>query len=87
MGIGYLVEVNHESTDSFNFKFGMLLVLYLSFQWGKKALWDPIIEEVEEKLLSWKRQYLSLSGRITLINVSLSNPLMFSMSFCRSSGG
>lgn len=31
-------------------------------------IWDGIVEKTEKKLATWKTQYLSLGGRITMIN-------------------
>ena len=51
--------------------------LYLGLPVGanpkSKAVWNPIIEKFESKLTSWKGQYLSSGGRITLIKLTLSN--------------
>jgi len=35
------------------------------------TIWDGIIEKTERKLALWKSEYLSLGGRITLINFVL----------------
>ena len=32
-----------------------------------KSLWSPVMERLEKRLASWKANYLSLGGRITLI--------------------
>lgn len=37
------------------------------------ALWDPVVEKVSKKLASWKRSYIFVGGRITLIKAALSN--------------
>ena len=31
-------------------------------------IWDGIIEKTEKRLANWKANYLSLGGRVTLIN-------------------
>ncbi|WMV18045.1 hypothetical protein MTR67_011430 [Solanum verrucosum] len=33
-----------------------------------KGIWNNILEKCEKKLVNWKSQYLSLGGRVTLIN-------------------
>ena len=43
-------------------------------------MWDPVIHKFEKKLSSWKRQYLSLGERITLIKACLSNIPVYYMS-------
>ena len=41
-------------------------------------IWDGIIEKTEKKLANWKTQYISLGGRVTLINcVGLSSNLCY----------
>ncbi|GKV31769.1 hypothetical protein SLEP1_g40435 [Rubroshorea leprosula] len=44
------------------------------------AMWKPLIETFEKKLSSWKGWFLSFGGRITLLNVVLSNLPVFTMS-------
>lgn len=38
-----------------------------------KTMWKPEVEKVERKLSTWKANYLSISGRVTLIKSVLSN--------------
>lgn len=49
-----------------------LLTVYLGMSLGSKhkaiEIWDGITEKSEKKLAIWKSQYLSLGGRVTLIN-------------------
>ncbi|GKV35275.1 hypothetical protein SLEP1_g43574 [Rubroshorea leprosula] len=47
---------------------------------GKLSLWKPVLEGVTKKLSAWKGRYLSLGGRITLINLVLSSLPVFWMS-------
>ena len=37
------------------------------------SIWNPILERMEKKLLSWKRLYLSKGGRLTLLKSTLSS--------------
>lgn len=46
--------------------------------------WDPVVE-VSKKLACWKRSYISLGGRITLIKAALSNILVYYMSLFKMS--
>ena len=52
-------------------KSGRLLIIYLGLPIGanprSKSLWDPVVDKCERRLSFWKKQYLSLGGRITLI--------------------
>ncbi|GKV46217.1 hypothetical protein SLEP1_g53216 [Rubroshorea leprosula] len=44
------------------------------------AMWQPMVESFKKKLTTWKGRYLSLGGRITLINSVLSSLPVFLMS-------
>ncbi|WMV49892.1 hypothetical protein MTR67_043277 [Solanum verrucosum] len=46
-------------------------------------IWDGIIEKTEKKLAIWKSQYLSLGGRVTLINSILDSLPTYVMPFFR----
>lgn len=37
------------------------------------SFWDSVVEKVSKKLVCWKKSYISLGGKITLIKASLSN--------------
>jgi hypothetical protein len=45
-----------------------------------KSLWDPILEKIESKLSSWQGRFLSLGGRLVLINSSLTNVPLYMLS-------
>lgn len=51
---------------------GALPTVYLGMPLGEisksKEIWNDVIERCEKKLCRWKSQYLSLGGRVTLIN-------------------
>lgn len=51
---------------------GSLPTTYLGMPLGAKSksleIWNSVIEKCERKLARWKRQYLSMGGRLTLIN-------------------
>ncbi|GMQ09292.1 hypothetical protein CsSME_00052717 [Camellia sinensis var. sinensis] len=40
---------------------------------GRLKTWKPIVDRVKVKLASWKRRFLSLAGRLTLIKAVLSS--------------
>jgi len=58
--------------DILKCKIEKLPAIYLGMPLGAKhkalCIWDGIIEKTEKKLALWKSQYLSLGGRVTLIN-------------------
>ena len=37
------------------------------------GFWDPVVERISRRLDGWKKAFLSLGGRITLIKSSLSH--------------
>lgn len=45
-----------------------------------KEIWDTVTEKCEKKLSRWKAQYLSLGGRLTLINTILDALLTYMLS-------
>jgi len=51
---------------------GTLPSIYLGMPLGAEYrsidIWNPILEKCEKKLTRWRSQYLSLGGRLTLIN-------------------
>ena len=51
---------------------GSLPTIYLGMPLGAKSkalnIWNPVIEKREKKLTRWKSQYISLGGRVTIIN-------------------
>ena len=62
-------------------KVGKLLALYLVMPLcsGRvtTSLWNTVVERVERKLSTWKANYLSIGGRVTLIKLVLSNLLVY----------
>lgn len=49
---------------------------------SKRDFWNLVIETVQRKLATWKSNYLSFEGRITLIKSAISNiPIYFLSSF------
>ena len=48
-----------------------------------QEVWNPVEENFKRKLSLWKRNYLSLGGRITLIKASSSNFPVYYMSLLR----
>lgn len=38
----------------------------------KQATWEPILAKLRSKLLVWKHKFLSLGGKVCLVNLVLS---------------
>ncbi|GKV05619.1 hypothetical protein SLEP1_g17606 [Rubroshorea leprosula] len=62
---------------SFPFKY---LGIPIGGRYGKIAFWKPLIDIFSKKLSKWKGRFLSLGGRITLINSVLDSLPVFWMS-------
>jgi hypothetical protein len=45
-----------------------------------KNLWIPMIEKLEKRLAGWQGRFLSLGGRLTLLNSCLSNVPLYMLS-------
>ncbi|GKU89448.1 hypothetical protein SLEP1_g3583 [Rubroshorea leprosula] len=84
MGVGVAESWQTEMAYRLHCKEGELPFKYLGIPIGgnnrRKAMWQPMIQAVERKLASWKGRYLSMGGRITLINSVLSSLPVFLMS-------
>lgn len=52
---------------------GVYLGLPLRGNRKSRALWDPVVERVQQRLAGWKGQYLSKGGKLMLIKSVLSN--------------
>lgn len=65
-------------------KVGKLPIIYFGLPNGVnpklKAFWNPMVEKFERKLSWWKRNYLSLGGKIALIKATLSKLPIYYMS-------
>ena len=60
--------------------------LYLGIPIGdnprRSELWDPIVRKYERKLATWKHRHISIRGRVTLINATLTAiPIYFFLLF------
>ena len=49
------------------------LGLPLGAKFKDRAIWNSILERMEQRLTSWKQLYLSKGGKITLIKNTLSS--------------
>ena len=66
-------EVNnvHALVEIFGCRVGALPMTYLGMSLRaphkSPAIWNPILEKIERKLVGWKKLYLSKDGRLTLL--------------------
>lgn len=54
-----------------------------AIRWNHQSnsFWDPMVKRIHKKLAGWKKSYISLGGRLTLIKATLSNVFVYYMSF------
>jgi hypothetical protein len=77
-----------EMENSFlNCRLGSLPFKYLGLPIGEnpncEATWDPLADHHRKRLLSWRNKYVSLGGRIVLINLVLNAIPIFHLSFLK----
>lgn len=86
IGVGLEEERVMLLADIMGCKVGLLTVTYLGLplcvENSSKALWNSVLERVERRLAIWKEKYLSVGGRVTLIQAVFSNlPIYFMFLF------
>ena len=73
-----------QHAELFNCQMGRFPIKYLCMPVSPCRLhvcdWAPLIEKTEKKLSTWKGNSLSIAGRTTLINSSLSSSFIYHMS-------
>jgi len=71
-------------TNILQCRVGNLPMNYLGMPLGTSCkitfIWNPILESMEKKLLSWKHLYLSKGSRLTLLEGTLSSLLTYYLS-------
>ena len=78
--MGKLFENDNVKIPGFN---SQLLVLPLGAKYKALSVWDSVEERFRKRLASWKIQYISKGGRVTLIRSSLSSLPIYHLSFFR----
>ena len=58
------------------------LGLLLEAKFKELSIWNPILEKMEQRLVGWKRLYLSKEGKVTLIKSTLSSLPTYFFPFC-----
>ena len=72
-------EVNnvHAFVEILGCRVGALPMTYLGMPLGvshkSPSIWNPILEKIKQKLVGWKKLYLSKGGRLTLLKSTLSS--------------
>ncbi|KAL7260348.1 hypothetical protein ACSBR1_006087 [Camellia fascicularis] len=87
VAIGTNVDFTSQVAEYLNCSVDKLPINYLGMPLGanpkRAATWELIIKNVKKRLSSWKRRYLSLRGRITLVKSVLSSLPLYYMSLFR----
>lgn len=70
-----------------NYKVAEIPFKYLDLPVGanlrRASTWQPMIDSLVKRLCSWKNRYLSLGGRIVLLNSILNSIPIFFLSFMK----
>jgi hypothetical protein len=68
-------------------KIGSLPFTYLGLPVGanprRASTWEPVVKTIEKRLFSWRNRYVSLGGRVVLINSVFASILVFYLSFLK----
>jgi hypothetical protein len=74
-----------EAANFLHCKIGKIPFIYLSLPVGANpriaATWRPVVNAIEDRLSSWRNRYVSLGGRVILINSVLYAIPIFYLSF------
>jgi hypothetical protein len=85
LGINVTSEFMDMACNFLNCAQGRLPFMYLGLPVGgnsaRAITWDPLLEKISKKLFSWGNRYLSLGGRIILLNSVLNAVPIFYLSF------
>lgn len=76
------LEVNFLNckVDSFPFKYiGLTVGAYLK----KEGIWYPLVNQVTKSLAYWKNSFVSLCGKVILVNLVINSILVFFLSFMK----
>jgi hypothetical protein len=70
-----------------NCKLGKFPFIYLGLPVGanprKEATWNPVVEVIQKRLNSWRNRFVSIGGRVILINSVLAAIPVFYLSFLK----
>jgi hypothetical protein len=89
MGVNVSSSFLEGSASFLHCKLGSLPFTYLGLPVGANprlaSTWDPVIKTIEKRLNSWRNRYVSLGGRVVLINSVLASIPVFFLSFSKNS--
>jgi hypothetical protein len=87
VGINVGSDFMDEAANFLHCKIGKISFIYRGLPVGANprlsATWRPVIKTTEDRLSSWRNRYVSLGGRVILINSVLSAIPIFYLSFLK----
>jgi len=87
MGVNVAPEFLEMASTFLNCSVGSLPFMYLGLPVGAKAwklsTWEPVLDRISAKLNTWGNKYISLGGRIVLLNSVLNSIPIFYLSFLK----
>lgn len=87
--IGIIVDAEFMgmASNSLNCSVGSIPFIYLGLSVGanprKVETWEPMVDQLRRRLLSWGNRYISLGGRIVPLNSVLNSIPIFYLSFLK----
>lgn len=87
MGVNVSEEFLVMASTFLNCKVGLIPFMYLGLPVGanpkKLSTWEPVLERISAKFSSWRNRYISLGGRIVLLNSVLNSIPIFYLSYLK----
>jgi hypothetical protein len=87
MGVNVSDDFLQTATDFLNCRLGRMPFKYLGLPVGSNprlaSTWAPMVDTLKRRLGSWGNKYVSLGGRIVLINAVLSSIPIFFLSYMK----
>jgi hypothetical protein len=87
MGVNVPNSFLQGAASFLNCKLGSIPFIYLGLPVGANprlaSTWDSVVKTIENRLISWRNRYVSLGGRVVLINSVLASIPVFYLSFLK----
>ncbi|GAA0160692.1 hypothetical protein LIER_17187 [Lithospermum erythrorhizon] len=64
---------NHRALSRWLFCLSLIRTIILYKGYGRNFLFEPMINKIRERMASWQRKFLSIGGRITLLQAVLNS--------------
>jgi hypothetical protein len=87
VGVNVSISFLNCAASLLNCKIGSIPFTYLGLPVDansrKASTWEPVVKAIEKRLISWKNHYVSLGGRVVLLNSMLASIPIFYLSFVK----